>query len=482
MDSFADMRESDYSVDINSLHENLRHEVLADSDRATIDVPARRYYLNGGELLWITRSGVSDKADSVLAYVKTVEDMGFNRKHFCCSQIESDLEALRSLDFKKCNVNRLMARLEYNLTKAFFRYTAGQRFGFMNPREVFNRLDMRDSDSVRITYRSLYDVRLKTANKKFYSEAFDIIRKGSGVAKFLRESKPSNPVYDILVKRLSTTHSVQERRKLLCNIERCRWNQYDYPSDYKKYVVVNIPSLHLQAVDGEEVLGMRIGLGSLETKTPLLTSKVKRMDFNPQWVIPKSIVKKSVMHHAGNKAYFDSHNYFIRDRKTGKSADPSLVSGEMLMSRDYMVVQRGGIGNALGRVIFRFDNNFSIFMHDTSNPDVFSRSDRSVSHGCIRVEKPFDLAVFMLNDKDETLIEKMRYSMTVNYDTRVTDEEKKESVIDKSMMVRSLTVSPEVPLFITYYTMYPDRGGNVVNYADIYGYDTVIFSKISCFM
>lgn len=188
------------------------------------------------------------------------------------------------------------------------------------------------------------------------------------------------------------------------------------------------------------------------------------------------------MCHAGSRAYFDSHNYFIRERKTGNSVDPSMVSGEMLMSRDYMVVQRGGIGNALGRVIFRFDNNFSIFMHDTSNPDVFSRSDRSVSHGCIRVEKPFDLAVFMLKDKDERLMEKMRYSMTVNYDTRVNAEEKNTQQIDNGMMVRSLAVKPEIPLFITYYTMYPDSQGNIVSYPDIYGYDAVIYDKISRFL
>lgn len=482
MDSFADMRNPDYTIDSNSVDNYLRREVLADSDRAEMDASFRRYYLKGGGLLWVTRNGVSDKADSVLAYVKTVEEMGFDKEHFCFSQIEKNLKALRSLDFEDCNINKTVARLEYNLTKAFFRYCVGQRFGFVNPRDVFNRIDVRDSDSVRVTYRSLYDVKLKTAGKKFYSEAFNVIRKGTGVAEFLRESKPSNPIYNVLVHKLASVHSRAERQKLLCNIERSRWCQYDYPRQYEKYVVVNIPSLHLKAVDKGNVLTMRIGLGSLETKTPLLTSRIKRMDFNPQWVIPKSIVKKSIMWHAGSRAYFDSHNYFIRERKTGNSVDPSMVSGEMLMSRDYMVVQRGGIGNALGRVIFRFDNNFSIFMHDTSNPGVFSRSDRSVSHGCIRVEKPFDLAVFMLKDKDERLIEKMRYSMTVNYDTRVNAEERNTQQIDNGMMVRSLAVEPEIPLFITYYTMYPDSQDNIVSYPDIYGYDAVIYDNISRFL
>ena len=83
------------------------------------------------------------------------------------------------------------------------------------------------------------------------------------------------------------------RNQLLCNMERCRWEQKVYPQNYDKYVLVNIPSMHLVAVDGEKQLSMRIGLGSMETKTPLLNSRIKRMDFNPQWIIPKSIIKKS---------------------------------------------------------------------------------------------------------------------------------------------------------------------------------------------
>ena len=103
---------------------------------------------------------------------------------------------------------------------------------------------------------------------------------------------------------------------------------------------------------------MRICLGSLETKTPVLNSHIKRMDFNPQWIIPKSIIRKSVCHHAGDNAYFDNRNYFIRERKTEKTVDPSVATGSMLCSNDYMVIQRGGKGNALGRVIFRFDNDY----------------------------------------------------------------------------------------------------------------------------
>lgn len=227
---------------------------------------------------------------------------------------------------------------------------------------------------------------------------------------------------------------------------------------------------------------MRIALGSLKTKTPLLTSKIKRMDFNPQWIIPKSIIKNSVRHNAGNTAYFNSHDYFIRQRSTGREVDPAIVTGDMLMSSDYLVIQRGGEGNSLGRIIFRFDNDYSIYMHDTSNRNVFSHTNRCVSHGCIRVEKPYDLAVFMLADKDESMMKKIDYSMTVKYGRHRTDDDDVNSPINRRMMLRSLKVEPQVPVFITYYTLYTDTNGTLVRYDDIYGFDPVIYQRIQKYM
>lgn len=76
----------------------------------------------------------------------------------------------------------------------------------------------------------------------------------------------------------------------------------------------------------------------------------------------------------------------MTEKKTGEVIDLSDVTKEMLLSNDYRVIQEGGSGNSLGRVIFRFNNNFSVFLHDTSSPNVFTRTDRRASHGCIRVE------------------------------------------------------------------------------------------------
>ena len=486
LDSFAGLRNPAYVIDKERIDDNIHHLVMSDTGRGTADIHARRHYLDGGRLVWITRQGVSAKADSVLEYVSRAGSFGFSPDKFFYSVIKDDLHRARNLDFGtgRNDINHVYARLEFYLTKAFLRYAEGQRFGYVDPYGALNRLDVRDSDSVRVTYRQLYDVHTRRPDKDFAARAFEAMGGGdAAVGRFLAASRPANPLYYTLLRHLNEPGvSPQQRQRILVNMERCRWNVGDYPHMHKKYVLVNIPSLHLMAVDGADTMTMRIGLGSLETKTPLLTSRVKRMDFNPQWVIPKSIVKTSVRHHAGSRGYFDSHNYFIQQRSTGKEVSPENVTGDMLMSPDYLVIQRGGIGNALGRVIFRFDNDFSIFMHDTSNPGVFSRADRSVSHGCIRVERPFDLAVFMLADKDDGLIDRMRYSMTVRYAPKASgadaDDEDGEEPIDRKRMVRSVPVEPQVPIFITYYTLYPGTGGRLVAYGDIYGFDTVIYSKL----
>ena len=341
---------------------------------------------------------------------------------------------------------------------------------------------MRDSDSVHVAYRSLYGVPTKLARSEFLDEAYGAIASGSEkVGAFMQASYPENPLYPEFCKMLSRTLSAAERRRVFCNIERSRWRHGDYPQLHDKYVLVNVPTQQLEAVEKNDRITMRIALGSMKTKTPLLTGRIKRIDFNPQWIIPKSIIKTSVRHHAGDVGYFERHNYFVRERKSGKIISPAFVTADMMMSHDYHVVQRGGKGNALGRIIFRFDNDYSIYLHDTSSPSVFANRNRIVSHGCIRVERPYDLAVFMLADKDERVMEKMKYSIAADLSNEGAETDERP-VIDKSKLLHSLSVKPTVPLFITYYTLYPNADGVMVGYDDIYGFDPVIYAKIQNFI
>lgn len=118
-------------------------------------------------------------------------------------------------------------------------------------------------------------------------------------------------------------------------------------------MVVNIPSFHLMAIDHQDTLSMRIGCGASKTKTPILNSHIKRMELNPQWFVPRSIVLHDMIHRVGNHGYFRARNYYVREVATGKEVDLNRVTRSMLISGAYGIAQRGGKGNALGRIIFR---------------------------------------------------------------------------------------------------------------------------------
>lgn len=301
----------------------------------------------------------------------------------------------------------------------------------------------------------------------------------------MKAVQPVSPLYARLLKRL---HQVDvgryEKAKILCNIERCRWRLKDYPQRYKKYVLVNIPSFKLCAVDGDSVLEMRVGCGTFETKTPLLYSQIKRMDINPQWIIPRSIVKKSIIKHVGDKNYFESRGYLIKNIHTGEEIDLDKASLGMLENREFAVIQRGGKGNSLGRIVFRFDNDFSVYLHDTPSRDFFSREDRGVSHGCIRVQKPFELAKFILGNANDELIRKIAYSIQADISIHRDDKNKSLPIdtLNRKLLIRTCYVMPKVPLFIIYFTIYPDKNGVLTFYDDVYGYDQVIYRQLKNYM
>ena len=499
IDALEEMKSSSYALNSQKIRNYIGRLVKQDGDSMIADYRTRNYYIKDGAFLWIDRHGLDERADTLLRYLGTIEQMGFNKKKFAIPQIEKDLERIRQLDLvddkDTLDINQVMARLEYYLTKAYLRYTAGQRYGFVNPTYLLNRIDEKDPVSQNsndtTNYEILFDVPIEHASNNFYQLALTKVQVDS-VSEFLKEIQPKDPLYHRLLDRLNSDKvGGDEKSKLVCNLERCRWRMKNFKGFPDKYVFVNVPAFQLYAHDGKDVLPMRVVCGKFKTKTPLLSSKIKRMDVNPQWIIPKSIVEKEVIRHAGNKQWFDNHRYIIRNRKTGKRMEPYQVSWGMLKSGDYMVVQEGGKGNSLGRIIFRFDNQFSVFLHDTSSPGAFGRDNRGASHGCVRVQKPFDLAVFMLKDKDKKTINKISYSMTADVSKRriesYVDPETGEVVeskdtLDKERLIHSLDVSPEVPVYIMYYTVYPDEKDELKQYKDVYGYDKVINDYLRNYM
>ena len=127
----------------------IRHEI----DRLRLlpaamyaDSYTHKYYADGSPFLWITRSGVSAKADSLLAYLQQAASAGLEENIFHTQEILDDLQRIRHLDFDARNdINTVYGRTEFRLTRAYLRYVCGQRFGYVRPDLVFNRLEQTDT-------------------------------------------------------------------------------------------------------------------------------------------------------------------------------------------------------------------------------------------------------------------------------------------------------------------------------------------------
>lgn len=446
--------------------DEVRHELLclcrADNDTTPTDSKTRHFYRNGGELLWVDRMGVDPRVDTLLSHLGNVGNFGFTAKSFYVQLIADDLKRVRTLDFddSKNSISKVLARMEYRLTKAYLRYVAGQRYGYVSPYMAFNSLDLIDTTATRryLGYRRLYDAKTLRPDSAFYAEAFNRVR-NHGIGQFLAESKPRSEEYAELEKMLAATTDEKRRRLIICNMERARWYNPELPkSEDGRSVVVNIPAFHLYAFCADSTVSMRIGCGTRHTKTPLLSSMIERVDYNPEWNIPMSIIRNDVARHAGDQEWFDHRNYYIAELKTGKRIPAANVTHKMLLSGDYRVVQAGGEGNSLGRIIFRFPNDFAVYLHDTSSRAFFARSYRGVSHGCVRVERPFDLGRFMVGKK-------------------ATEWE-----ADTTRVARSKKVLPRVPIYIIYKTLFKTPQGKWETYPDVYGYDEIIYRRIKPFM
>lgn len=486
-EQFNEFVNDSYTFDLNEIRNGIMTLVRNDNDSTQTDSKTRKLYRTGTEPIWVNRYGIDSRADTLLKHLKDVGRWGFSEKAFYTQELENDIRRLRTLDFdnKGNTINDVAARLEYRLTKAYLRYCTGQRYGFTDPFKSLNNLDLvnpDDSTSRTKTYRQLFDIPMERPDNRFYQTAVSIARSDS-LAMFLNSVQPKDAELEELRTRLANTASDRQRWLLLCNMERHRWRrQFTGDTGNGKKVVVNIPSFMLLAYSKDSLMTMKVGCGSTKTKTPLLTSQLSRMDFNPLWNIPMSIIKNDVAKHAGNAAYFDSRRYFIVERSTGKRIDPRHVTANMLKSGLYRVSQEGGEGNSLGRIIFRFDNKFSVYLHDTSSRHFFNQTTRSVSHGCIRVERPFDFAKYLLNDTtDQWNLDKMRITMGIDPTT-----EKGQKYISDSTKTRKLinskAIEPKVPLYIVYQTLYKMPDGRWLQFGDIYGYDAIMKKQLMPFV
>ncbi|MGE0683626.1 MAG: L,D-transpeptidase family protein [Candidatus Binatia bacterium] len=253
--------------------------------------------------------------------------------------------------------------------------------------------------------------------------------------------------------------SIETRiRQIIANMKRWR----ELPNDLgNRYIAVNIPNFTLDLIENEQLaLHMKVVVGKMveERNTPTFTANMTYLVLNPYWHVPKSIAEKELFPLSKkNPQYFAQNNFIVRRVAVEKQIpDPKATDGSMIAKTMYRydLKQEPGPKNALGRVKFIFPNSYGVYLHDTPAKDFFNRSVRTYSHGCIRIEKPIDLAEYLLRGTE-------KWTRSAILDTIGRQKEKK------------VPLPEAIPVYIQYWTAWVDDKGIVQFRNDIYGYDNV---------
>jgi L,D-transpeptidase YcbB len=246
---------------------------------------------------------------------------------------------------------------------------------------------------------------------------------------------------------------VKHKTELIAlNLERLRW--LPHIKGEKDEIVVNVPEYMLRAYkNNRETLRMRVVLGAEFTPTPVFHDTLKYIVFSPTWAVPKSILAEEFLPKLReDPGHFDPARFrFFRD---GEEIDPLEEDWEHddLDIGAYSVVENPGDANSLGQVKFIMPNDFSIYLHDTPADHLFSREDRALSHGCIRLERPEDFAAYLLKGQQGW-------------------NEKKIAEAMKSEKPLQVDLEKDYPVYIVYRTAWVDNDGKVNFRDDIYGHD-----------
>src|SRR5581483_769016 len=252
-------------------------------------------------------------------------------------------------------------------------------------------------------------------------------------------------------------------RQIQLALERWRWapTEFAHPP-----IVVNIPEFRLNAWDdtiGHAGLTMRVVVGqTVSHQTPVFAGDLQHVVFRPYWNVPPTIqAAELVPKIAKDPGYLARNNYEIVDEE-GKPAGAKAGRETLakLRSGDMRIRQKPGPSNALGLVKFVFPNQNNIYLHSTPSQELFSRTRRDFSHGCIRVEEPARLAAWVLRDQPEWTPDRIREAMQ-------TGDSK------------SVAVKTPVPIMIIYTTAVVHDDGSVFFYDDIYGHDATLENALA---
>lgn len=263
------------------------------------------------------------------------------------------------------------------------------------------------------------------------------------------------------------------------NMERYRWKHIKEKHD--KHIDVIIPAFKLIASQKNDSIPliMRVCVGTSRNKTPSLDSNIGYINLNPKWNVPKSIARGEISYlQKKDRTYLKKRN--MKLFKNGKEVDPETIDWDKVEPSkfNYFVRQDSGDGNSLGRIKFMFNNNFAVYLHDTPVKRAFLRKNRAVSHGCVRVQQPIDLAFFCLPTPSDEYKDRLRYSIDRNPETKEGKDLLSKNKLKKLSDI--INATEKISLTIDYHTVYMHPHEDILYYADdVYDYDSIILKMLS---
>jgi murein L,D-transpeptidase YcbB/YkuD len=332
------------------------------------------YQQTGNRAVWIDRQGrPTEDATRALGRLGRASEDGLADGDYDAAELTGEAAALhQSRDLSAVDAASFDVRLTENVLK-FFRHL---HLGRANPRDFGFHLDhaIEPHDFPRLLQSALSD------------HTFDRV---------LDDLRPPFVQYRELARALNTyrTDEPARARQIEMALERMRWLP-DLRG--QRLLVVNIPMFYLwgweqERSDGVPSIGMAAIIGRAgTTKTPVFTAAMTSVVFNPYWNVPDSIVRNEILPALQRDPQYLDRNHM------------EILSGEGTSVR-----QRPGPWNALGKIKFMLPNPHDVYLHGTPAQELFSRSRRDFSHGCVRVEDPVRLAEWVLKGQGDWTREKI---------------------------------------------------------------------------
>jgi len=261
------------------------------------------------------------------------------------------------------------------------------------------------------------DTLLSTLYDKKTQEAVKVFQARHGL-------KPDAVIGKSTIEALNFSRN-QRIEQIVVNMERWRWFAKDFGNHY---LLINIPDYSIVAIkDNDTMQYQKVVVGKDTRKTPILESKISNINLNPNWTVPPTILKEDIYPEAEkDRSVFRKKGLVIMN---SKNQEISPYSWKKADANKYKYVQKPSRNNSLGLMKINFPNNHSVYLHDTNHRDYFAFTYRSLSSGCVRLEKPLEMAAHILNDTTKWSLKRIQDTTDIKHYYKIQKE--KEIAIEK---------------------------------------------------